>query len=364
MRTPPLDLPEHMTELTPAWLQSAVGAHQAFRDTEITGIRASPLGAGIGQMSELARVELAYAREAGPASVVIKLHTPFQAMRDVGVKYEMFARETAFYQDMAREVTVPLPDVYFAGWDAAAQRNAIVMQDMTDWFWPDQLKGPTLQQAERCVDAIAQLGAKHWGGDLDAYPWLPDARSPVLLQSREDYVACSAPALDRCARFLTPEMRRACERITRNIDWVFDAMAEPPHIVTHYDCRLENFVFADESAAKLAMIDWQLIARARPGWDIAYFTGTSLPVAAQAHWQASLRARYCAGLKACGVTGYTEAAANLDFRLATMAMTVIAVIGGATFDESNPRSCELFGEIMRRSMTSVLANDCLTLLPA
>lgn len=47
-----------------------------------------------------------------------------------------------------------------------------------------------------------------------------------------------------------------------------------------------------------------------------------------------------------------------------MAMTVIPVIGGATFDLSNARSHELFGEIMRRSLTSVLANDCLDLLPA
>lgn len=233
MDSPSIDLPDCVAELTPAWLQSAVGAHPAFRDAEIAAIRVSPLGAGIGQMSELARVELSYARRAGPPSVVVKLHTPFQAMRDVGVKYEMFARETAFYQDMARDVTVPLPAIYFAAWDAVTQRNAIVMQDMTSWIWPDQLKGPTRQQAEKCVDALAQLGAKHWGADLDAYPWLPDAHSPVLRQARADYVACADEALTRCARFLTPEMRPACERITRNIDWVFDALAEPPHIVTH-----------------------------------------------------------------------------------------------------------------------------------
>lgn len=55
---------------------------------------------------------------------------------------------------------------------------------------------------------------------------------------------------------------------------------------------------------------------------------------------------------------------DTDFRLATMAMTMIPVIGGASFDINNERSKALFGAILRRSLTSVLENDCLALLPA
>ena len=359
-----VDLPERMNDVTRDWLQGALEDHPAFRDRKITAIRKSPIGVGIGQMSELARVELDYEKKRGPKSVVVKLHAPFQAMRDVGVKYEMFSRETAFYESMACEVTVPIPTIYFVAWDQQTQRNATIMQDMSDWYWPDQLTGPTKQQAEKCVDALAQLGAKHWDADFSAHPWLPDSNSPLIRQAVEDYRLSLPVAFERCASFVTPEMRAAGERIERNIDWICAALAEPPLIVAHYDCRLENFVFADKRASKLALIDWQLVARLRPGWDIAYFTGTSLPEETRGKWQKKLRDRYRARLKAGGVKNYSSKAADYDFRLASMAMTMIPVIGGASFDGSNERNATLFGTILRRSLASVIANDCLAILPA
>ena len=72
------------------------------------------------------------------------------------------------------------------------------------------------------------------------------------------------------------------------MDWICEAMAKPPLILTHYDARLENFVFSEPSATELALIDWQLMARLRPGWDIAYFLGTSVPTAERRLWQADL----------------------------------------------------------------------------
>jgi hypothetical protein len=356
-------LPERMDEVTPAWLQQAVKDHAAFRGTRITGVRSTPVGEGIGQMSAIARFELTYDGERGPASVVVKLHAPFRAMRDVGVRYEMFARETAFYQSLAADVTVSIPAMYFAAWDPVLQRNAMVMQDMCKWYWPDQLAGATQHQAERCVDALAKLGARHWGADFSSYPWLPDAYAPVVHQVVDDYRQSVPHALQRLNAFVSPAARTACQRIAHNIDWVFDALAKPPLILTHFDSRLENFVFADANATELALIDWQLMARLRPGWDIAYFLGTSVSETQRGRWQTDLKARYLDGLRAGGVRDYDASALDHDFRLSAMAMTVIPVIGGASFDVSNERSLALFGAIMRRSLTSVLENDCLALLP-
>lgn len=358
-------LPDCMDDVTLAWLQEAVKDHPAFHGARIAGsTRGARVGEGIGQMSDIALFDLAYDGKPGPARIVVKLHAPFQAMRDLGAQYEMFARETAFFNSFAGEVTVPLPDIYFAGWDPATKRNAIVLQDMSAWHWPDQLSGATLCQAERCIDALADLGARHWGADFSDRPWLPDMRSPVMQQVVGDYRLCTPVALERLADFVTPASRAACERILTNMSWICDALSEPPQILTHYDPRLENFVFSDESASELALIDWQLTARLRPGWDVAYFLGTSIPEAKRGVWQAGLCARYLTGLRAGGVSGYDESAFDYDFRLSTMGMTIIPVIGGATFDASNERSKDLFGTILKRSLASVLENDCLALLPA
>ncbi|NOT41502.1 MAG: phosphotransferase, partial [Alphaproteobacteria bacterium] len=270
-----MHLPELMDEVTPAWLQQAVGDHPAFRGKRIVSAHGTPVGEGIGQMSAIARVELGYDGEAGPKSVVVKLHTPFQAMRNVGLRYEMFVRETAFYQTLAAEVTVPIPAIYFVAWDAPTARNAMVMQDMCTWHWPDQLTGATQAQAESCIDALAKLGARHWGADFSAYPWLPDTHQPVLKQLADDYAQVVPLTLQRLGAFLSPEEHSAAVRIARNMDWIGDAIAKPPQILTHYDARLENFVFRDANAREFALIDWQLVARLRPGWDAGYFFGSS-----------------------------------------------------------------------------------------
>jgi hypothetical protein len=356
-------LPETMDEVTLPWLQGAVSAHPAFAGTRIAGFSKKPVGEGIGQMSAIAKLDLSYDGKAGPASVVVKLHAPFQGMRDVGIRYEMYARETAFYQSLAKNVTVPIPTIYFAGWNPDSARNAMVMEDMSSRHWPDQLRGPTLEQAECCVDAIAQIGAGHWGADFTGHDWLPDSRAPVFGRIVGDYQGAMPIALGNLEKFTTPESRAACERIAKNIHWIYEAMAEPPLVLTHFDTRMENFVFADKSARELALIDWQLMARLRPGYDIAYFLGTSVPEQMRREQQTALRARYLAGLRDGGVKGYDANRFDVDFRLGTMAMTVIPILGGASFDVSNERSVALFGAILSRSMASVLDNDCLSLLP-
>ena len=356
-------LPETMDEVTLPWLQGAVADHPAFTGARIASIKKTPVGEGIGQMSAIARLDLTYDGKAGPASVVVKLHAPFQGMRDVGIRYEMYARETAFYQSLARDVTVSIPTIYFAGWDPGSARNAMVMEDMSGRYWPDQLSGHTLEQAERCVDAIAQVGAGHWGADFSGHDWLPDTRAPVFGRVVGDFEMAAPAALERLSKFTTQVSRAACERIAKNIHWIFERLAEPPLILTHFDTRMENFVFSDRSARELALIDWQLLSRMHPGWDIAYFLGTSIPVEMRREHQDALRARYLAGLKAGGVRDYGGKQFDVDFRLGTMAMMVIPVLGGASFDISNERSVALFGAILQRSLASVLDNGCLALLP-
>ena len=356
-------LPETMDEVTLSWLEGVLADHPAFDGAKILQMRSTPVGEGVGQMSAIARLDLDYAGKRGPASVVVKLHAPFQGMRDVGIRYEMYARETAFYRSLAPEVTVSVPTIYFAGWDPASTRNALVMEDMSDRYWPDQLSGHTLEQTQCCVDAIAQIGASHWGADFAQHDWLPDSHAPVIQRIVGDYQMAAPVALERLAGFTTPQSLAACERIAKHITWIYEALAEPPLILTHFDTRMENFVFASKSSRELSLIDWQLMARLRPGYDIAYFLGTSIPEEMRRGHQTALRARYLAGLKAGGVRDYDEARFDVDFRLGTMAMTVIPILGGASFDTSNERSVALFGAILARSMASVLDNRCLDLLP-
>ncbi len=363
------ELPTTMDDVTAEWLQTAVGTHPDFAGTRIKRIEKTPVGVGIGQVGDLARVNLTYADEQdgvrkAPASVVVKLQAGFEPMRAVGIRYDMYLRETGFYQTLAQETRAPTPTMYFIDWQPAQQRNTLVMQDLTAWHWPDQIAGATAQQAERCIDAIAYLAAGHWNANFASHDWLPGSRSEVFQRTVGDYKLCVPVSIERLQRFLTPEHTAACQRIAQHFDWLMLQLAEGPQVLTHVDCRLENFVFDTPQAERLALIDWQLVSRLRPGFDFAYFVGTSLDADVRRTIVPTLTARYLNVLRAEGVLDYDDTAFAHDFRLGTMAMTMIPVIGGASFDTNNPRSTELFGAMIARAFASVLDYDCLALLPS
>lgn len=356
-------LPATMADITADWLQSVLQEHPDFRGKRITTATGVPIGEGVGQVSAIARFALTYAGAQGPEGVVVKLHPPFEAMRAVGMRYEMYRREAFFYRSLATETGAPVPTIYFSEWDPELERSATVMQDMTRWHWPDQLVGATQREAELCIDAIARLGARCWGADLSHHSWLPDTLSPVLQNIIADYRQCVPIALERLGDHLGVEAKDACQKIAQHIDWILEELAKRPLIVTHFDSRLENFVFEKPGSENLAMIDWQLVARVRPGWDFAYFVGCSIPEDLRRQLMPELKNRYLRGLRDGGVKNYDAASFDSDLRLNSMAVTLIPVIGGASFDASNARSTALFSSILQRTLGAVLDNRALELLP-
>ena len=363
-----LRLPATMDEVTPEWLQAAVSTHPDFMGGRIERIEKTPVGVGIGQVGDLARVMLTYADDVTvkskfPASVVVKLQAGFEPMRAVGVRYDMYLRETGFYQTLAKATRAPTPTIYFIDWQPAQERNTIVMQDLTQWHWPDQIAGATAHQAERCIDALALVAAGHWNADFATHEWLPGSQSEVFQRIVGDYKLCVPASIERLRRFLTPAQEAACQRIALHFDWLMQQLAEGPQVLTHMDCRLENFVFDTPQVERLALIDWQLVSRLRAGFDFAYFVGTSLDEDVRRAIVPRLTARYLGALRGNGVQHYHDDAFAHDFRLGTMAMTLIPVIGGASFDVHNPRSVQLFGAMMSRAFASVADYDCLALLP-
>lgn len=356
-------LPATMADITADWFQSVLQEHPDFHGKRIATATGVPIGEGIGQVSAIARFALTYAGAPGPQGVVVKLHPPFEAMRAVGMRYEMYLREASFYRSLVAETGAPVPTIYFSDWDPELERSATVMQDMTSWHWPDQLVGATRREAELCIDAIARLGATCWGADLSRHSWLPDTRSPVLQNIIADYRQCVPIALERLGSPLSVEAKNACQKIARHIDWILEELAKPPLIVTHFDSRIENFVFEKPGSDNLAMIDWQLVARVRPGWDFAYFVGCSIPEDLRRQVMPELKNRYLRGLRNGGVKKYDAASFDLDLRLNSMAVTLIPVIGGASFDANNARSTALFGSVLQRTLGAVLDNGALELLP-
>jgi Phosphotransferase enzyme family len=355
-------VPESVDEVTPQWLTAAL--RRCWPAICVTEVRAVPLGEGIGQMSVLRRLELEHhGAPDAPRSMVVKLHTPHPDMRSVGERYRMFEREVNFYQRFAARVPINTPDVYYAELDGPG-KCVLLMQDMSSWHTPDQIKGPALREVESAIDQLAGLTGAFWGSPvLNAEAsWLPDWGVDYMRAVIADYRACLPEFLRRFGARLPDGSAAAARRIAARIDALADTLKDGVQVLTHYDYRIENMFFRN-GQPDFCIVDWQLVVRARPGWDFAYLVATNLPVEFRHRHVDALKQRYLSALAANGVVGYTRDDFERDVALNTMAMTIIPVIGGANADLSIPRNEELFATIGNRAMSAVTEGNCLDVLP-
>ncbi|HEY5680687.1 MAG TPA: phosphotransferase [Pseudomonadales bacterium] len=358
-----LAVPETPADVTPAWLTRALG--QRWPGIEVRSVVGEPLGEGIGQISLLQRLTLEHAGAAeAPRHMVLKMHTTHADMLGVAVRFRMYEREANFYNRFADRVPLRTPEVYHAATEGL-ERCVMLMEDMSSWHSPDQLAGPTLEEAELAVDSLATLTAAFWNSPelSDHASWLPDFNVGYMSDTGNDYRQCLPEFLRRYETKLPPGSADAARTIADRYDDLTRILSTGPQVLTHYDYRLENMFFRNDAAEAFCALDWQLVMRARPGWDIAYFMGTNLPVSFLDEHGEALRDRYYQQLQSNGVQGYARADLEADLAIGTMAMTGIPIIGGANADLSNPRNEALFTEVGSRAFGAVIGNDCLAYLP-
>ena len=115
-------------------------------------------------MGELFKVALAYdaAERGAPASVVVKLPSPYDSNRAQGVSLGMYEAQIRFYNELAVGTLTRTPKAYFA--DIVIGRpHSRMMEDLGDLTMADQIEGMTAPQAERATLALADLHAGWWG---------------------------------------------------------------------------------------------------------------------------------------------------------------------------------------------------------
>ena len=109
------------------------------------------------------------------------------------------------------------------------------------------------------------------------------------------------------------------------------------------------------------MIDWQLIARGRGPYDLAYFMSQSMDVSDRRSGERGIVERYHQTLIEHGVENYSIEQCWDDYRLAIMFCVTYPVAGG-TMDAGNERGEALIRAMMTRSFTAVIDHNATELL--
>src|SRR3954468_13267254 len=105
-------MPTTAADLTPAWLTAAFQSNGL--DVVVSAAQPTPFAEGTGMLSLLVRVELEYARGAGPASVIAKMPIALAANRETAVNFHCYEREVGFYRHAAHRTRARTPIIHFA----------------------------------------------------------------------------------------------------------------------------------------------------------------------------------------------------------------------------------------------------------
>ncbi len=340
-------------ELTPQWLTAALG--RQVDDVEREQV-------GTGQIGTCFRLALTGDPEL-PETVLVKLPAADPAARALVIG--AYAIELRFYREIAPTVAIRVPAVHHQAIDEETGAFALVMEDLAPAVQGDQVAGCTPDQARAAAVNLAGLHGPRW-----CDPTLTDVEG-LAIQGPEDAALLGefyGPALEIFLDGLGPRLEPATvETLLRTRDlaeaWTL-GRAERFGLV-HGDYRLDNLMFDPDGAGDggVTAVDWQTLSLGLPARDLAFLTGTGLPVEERRRSDEDVVTAYHAALLAHGVGDYSLELAFEDYRFAMMQGALISVFGCA-YGTRTERGDEMFAAMVNRSCAAMRDLGTLDLVEA
>ncbi|MCP4222150.1 MAG: phosphotransferase [Actinomycetia bacterium] len=294
-------VPGSFDDLTPSWLQAALVGGGLDADIEVAAVVVEPLGRSVGFLGDLARLNVTYGRGRGPASLIVKLPTTDPGGYQVGTMLRAWAREVAFYQEVApASPGARVPSCYYAGGDppigGSGGRWVVVLEDCPSEPI-DVGVGATPAQARAAVDALAGFHATWWASDR-TFDWMPGFDTTGVGGLQGPWLDAIPLFLERYGHVVPEPTGEWLVEFAPLLSQWSDRVATEPLTVVHADYRLDNLLIGDTG---VTMIDWQTALRGPGAMDLSSFIATSLTVEQRRASEAELIARYRRALEAEGV---------------------------------------------------------------
>ncbi len=360
-------IPSGPQDLTPAWLTDALRSGGAIKKASVASFDANVIAEGVGFMGQLAKIRLAYdqSEEGAPQSLVAKLPAAAPENREVAMFFRFYEREVRFYEQVAPSVALRTPRPYFSHFDPKSGDFALLLEDLAPARVGDQLAGCSLEQADLAIKELAKFHAAWWDHPrLEELDWMPSIDADWYVQAVEDgYAKAWGPFMDFFGKRLAPELREVGEQYGKRVGRLMNTFASKPCTIIHGDYRLDNLFFDPAGGTSLSVIDWQISARARGVFDLAYFLAGTLPSEERRARERDLVRMYHDILTERGVSGYTFDQCWEDYRRSLLFLLSYTVIGIGSLDLANERGVELFTTIATRTMAAISDQNAGELLP-
>jgi hypothetical protein len=352
--------PLHPGEITAEWITFALRAGGIINQSVARILNEEIVGAGRGFLSSVVRASLDYDREEkdAPKSVVVKIEPESDTLHRFGDELNAFQREIRFYKEVARNVPIRLPILYFSVDEPPAY--SMVMEDLSSYTPGDQVIGMHTGQVMATVENLAKLQAKYWNNiALEQLKWMPTTNGIGI-----DYQEKWESFVEHFGSFVDIKGLEVGERLGKSIPWLEEEIEKRPKTIVHTDLREDNLLFGDPNSDDAVLIlDWQLAIRSIGVFDVARIIGGSeLPSERSGHQLEVLRCWYDALIRE-GVRGYSWEEAVHDFRLGALQLLCFPVHFHVGFIGCEGRTMELTEAICRRVFSSAVEIDAVSVLP-
>jgi ecdysteroid kinase len=356
----PIKDPLHPDEVTPEWLTHALRSGGIIKEASVTSIKKEMLGEGKGFLSSVLRVSIGYDKEepGAPSSVVVKIEPEEGEFHDFGEELNVFEREIRFYRDVAQNVPVRLPVIYYTVGEPPAY--SMVMEDLSSFTPGDQVIGMHTAQVMDTVEIIARIQAVYWNNNaLERLDWMPDSNkvSSDYPQKWESFVKHFGAIVD-------PKGLAVGEKLTAYLDWKKKEIDRRPKTIVHSDLREDNLLFGPPgSDTPVLILDWQIAVRSIGAFDVArLISGSEIPKERTGHEFEVLR-KWHGTLIEQGISGYSWDDAVYDFRLGALAYLCYPVHFHSGVIGAQGRTKKLAEAIITRAFSSVAEIDAASVLP-
>jgi len=318
-------------------------------------------------MGDIFRVELTYRAAASgkPDSVVVKLPSSFEENRIQGVDLGIFEAEVRYYNELARDATVGIPEVYFADIKTGTADFVIVMEDLSHLEMVDQATGMNIEQATGAVEVLASIHATWWDRvQVPEMDWIPTMVGPRV-EFVNQLLAQIYPVFAQGFEQYLPEGGlEIYELFAGNYLKLTTTIASrSPWTLAHQDYRVENLMFGPTGSGQVAVLDWQGIGRGPGAYDLAYILGGSIDTELRRQHEKQLVSSYFERLVEHGVKGYSHEQLWEDYAHAHLLGGIaVPLLTGGSMDLSNERGLQLIATMANRHTAAALDHDGLARL--
>jgi hypothetical protein len=231
-----------------------------------------------------------------------------------------------------------------AGKNPKLRRYVLILEDINDARPPSQVAGGSLDDALLALTSLARFHAHHWLKDssIEISPriWsldrLPKVWQASYLRNREEFVS-------RFGTLIGPEKLQILDKAQREIPELLEPLGKPPWTLLHGDYRLDNILYRPDGS--IVVIDFQILSKGRPGWDVAYFITTALNPEHKNEEDTLLR-HYHNVLYSEGVSDYPFDLLLEDVRVTKLLLAHRLVGGRDAFDTELQDSDETFVDVL------------------